>query len=188
MLIMGLVAGTFLMTTLGLEKFVIASWMGFGMLGAGYFFIIRLHRTGDKSKDGSVGRVLRFIEKIDLQGYSIRVVCISGALSFGGHLCAVLVIYLFSGLMGSGLDFLQVVAVAPVGLLANALPLTPGGLGIGEKGFDLLYRLIGGAQGGNSFLLSRIFLFAPACLGGAVICWQFIRSHKVIIFDRSSKK
>lgn len=188
MIFMGLLAGTFLMSTLGLQKFVLASWSAFAMLVAGYFFVIRLHHKGDKTKSGFVGRLLRFIEKIDFQGYSARVISISAALSVTGHLSAVLVIYLFSGLMHSGLDLLQIITVAPIGLLANALPLTPGGLGIGEKGFDLLYRMIGGSQGGNSFLLSRVFLFAPAVLGAVVIGYQFICSHRVIFSKHIPKK
>jgi uncharacterized protein (TIRG00374 family) len=178
MIVIGLVAGTFFMTTLGLQKFVLASWVGFVILGASYFLIIRLHHKGDKTQSGLVGRVLRFVEKIDLQGYSIGILCVSSLLGMAGHLCAVLVIYLCSDLMHSELDFLQIVAVAPIGLLANALPLTPGGLGIGEKGFDLLYRMIGGNQGGNSFLLTRVFLFAPAILGAIVVFYQFIKYHK----------
>lgn len=188
MIIMGLVAGTFLMSTLGLQKFVLASWLVFILFGAGYFLVIRLHHNGDKTRNGFFGRMLRFIEKIDFQGYGARVIGISGALSLTGHLCAVLVIYLFSDLMRSGLDLLQIITVAPIGLLANALPLTPGGLGIGEKGFDLLYRMIGGSQGGNSFLLSRVFLFAPAVLGAVVLGYQFLRSHSVLFSNHTSKK
>ena len=182
MIVMGLVAGTFLMATLDLQQYVLASWLGFVVLGAGYFFITSLHHKGDKTKGGFFGHLLRFIEKIDLQGYSASTIGISGAISLTGHLCAVLVIYLFSDLMHSGLDLLQIVAVAPIGLLANALPLTPGGLGIGEKGFDLLYRMVGGSQGGNSFLLSRVFLFAPAIFGAFVLLYQFIKSHRVLFY------
>ena len=82
--------------------------------------------------------------------------------------------------MQSGLDFLTVLAVAPLGFLANALPLTPGGLGVGEKGFDVLFSLVGGAEGANSFLLARIFLFAPALLGGITIIFHFIVFHKIV--------
>lgn len=188
MIILGLAAGTFLMTTLGLQKFVIVSWLGFIVLGASYFLVIRLHHKGDKTNNGFMGFLLRFIEKIDLQGYSFGILGVSSSLGLAGHLCAIFVIYLCSELMHSGLDILQIVAVAPIGLLANALPLTPGGLGIGEKGFDLLYRMIGGYQGGNSFLLARVFLFAPALIGAAVIFYQFVLSHKVIFSKKGSKQ
>lgn len=180
MVLLGLVAGTFFMARLGLQQYLLASWFGFVMLGAGYFFIVRLHHKGDKTKDGIFGRLLRFTEKIDLQGYSVRILGICSALSIAGHLCAVLTIYLFSDLLHSGLSFLQIVAVTPFGLLANALPLTPGGLGVGEKGFDLLFGMIGGSQGGNSFMLSRIFIFSPAILGGIFMVYQFIKSHRGI--------
>jgi len=181
MIVMGLVAGTFLMATLGLEQYVLASWLGFFVLGAGYFYIIRLHIKGDKAKGGFFGRMLRFIEKIDLQSYTVSTIGISSAISLIGHICALLVIYLFSDLMRSGLDFLQIVAVAPIGILANAVPLTPGGLGVGEKGFEVLYDLIGGTNGGNSFLLSRIFLFSPAILGAIVVVYHFIVYHYVTL-------
>lgn len=188
MMAMGLIAGTFLMTTLGLQKYVLASWAAFIFLGSCYFFVTRLHHKGDKTRVSFGGKILRFMEKIDLHGYGARTICLTAAISFSGHLCAVLVIYIFSDLMNSGLGLLQVVAVAPIGLLANALPLTPGGLGIGEQGFDLLYRMVGGGQGGNSFLLSRIFLFAPAIFGAATVSYQFIRSHRGLFSGTCLKK
>lgn len=181
MVVIGLVAGTYLMTTLGLQKFVVISWLGFVLVAVTYFLVIRIHHRGDKTKSGFAGRILRFMEKIDLHGYGVGVLAVSSMLGLLGHLSIVVVIYLCSDLMRSGLDFLQIVTVAPVGLLANALPLTPGGLGIGEKGFDLLYRMIGGNQGGNSFLLTRVFLFAPSILGAMVILYQFIKYHRAMV-------
>ena len=83
--------------------------------------------------------------------------------------------------MRSGLEFFTVLVLAPIGFFVNALPLTPGGLGIGEKGFDLLYSLVGGAEGANSFLLARVFLFSPALIGGAMVAYHFIVSHKAFI-------
>jgi uncharacterized membrane protein YbhN (UPF0104 family) len=57
----------------------------------------------------------------------------------------------------------------PVGLLINAVPLSPGGLGIGENAFELLYTMVGGANGGTSFLLARVFLYSPALIGLAYV-------------------
>lgn len=178
MIFMGLIAGTMLMSTLGLQKFVLASWLIFIITGMCYFFVVRLHLNGDKDNNSLAHRMLRFLEKIDLKTYRLKVIGISSVISLVGHICAVLIIYMFSSLMNSGLDLLKIITVAPLGLLANALPLTPGGLGIGEKGFDLLYKMIGGSQGGNSFLLARVFLFLPAMLGAAVVVYQFFLSHR----------
>jgi uncharacterized protein (TIRG00374 family) len=187
MITIGLVTGTYLMSSLGLREFIIASWVIFCVILIGYLIISRLHRIGDKSKISYLGKFSRFVERIDIREYGFSVVILSLILSFLGHFCAVLIIYLCSTLLRSGLDFLQVIAVAPIGLLANALPLTPGGIGIGEKGFDIMYRLAGGNEGGNSFLLSRIFLFQPAILGGILVGYLFIKSHKTIFEEKNLK-
>lgn len=188
MVVMGLIAGTFLMTALGLEIFLLLSWCVFIAFLIIYFLIVQLHHKGDKTSIRFTSRFLRLIEKIDIKGYKVKIILLSSILSLIGHICAVLIIYLFSTLMHSGLGIIEVITVAPIGLLANALPLTPGGLGIGEKGFDLLYRVVGGVEGGNSFLLSRMFLFAPAVLGALVVLYQFMNSHNVLWSRRKSRK
>jgi uncharacterized protein (TIRG00374 family) len=177
LLIIGLVAATYLMSSLGLQHFVLIAWCGLLLLIAIYFIAIRFSRYQDRYQGRLMVWLLRFIEKISHKEYSARSLIICALIALVGHFCAILLIYLCSDLMSSGLDLLKIVAVAPLGLLANALPITPGGLGIGEKGFDLLYKLVGGSAGGNSFLLARVFLFAPAILGAAIIVYEFIDSH-----------
>ena len=177
MLIIGLLAATYLMSSLGLQHFVLIAWCGLLFLIALYFVAIRFSRYQDRYQSRLMVRLLRFFEKISHEEYSTRSLIICALIALAGHFCAILLIYLCSVLMNSGLDLLKIVAVAPLGLLANALPITPGGLGIGEKGFDLLYKLVGGSAGGNSFLLARVFLFAPALLGAAVVIYRFIESH-----------
>lgn len=177
MLIIGLLAATYLMSSLGLQHFVLIAWCGLLLLIALYFIAIRFSRYQDRYQSRLMVRLLRFFEKISHEEYSARSLIICALIALAGHFCAILLIYLCSDLMSSGLSLLKIVAVAPLGLLANALPITPGGLGIGEKGFDLLYKLVGGSAGGNSFLLARVFLFAPALLGALFIGYQFIQSH-----------
>lgn len=178
MVFVGLVAGTLLMASLGLTRFIVTSWIGMGLLGLAYALLTRLHLGGDKTRAGAAGKILRFLEKIDLREYSAPVLFTSTALSLFSHVCIVVVIYLCSNLMESGLNFMEILAVSPIGLLANALPFTPGGLGIGEKGFDLLYKMVGGLQGGNSFLLTRVFFLAPAILGCVVAFVQFAKYNQ----------
>lgn len=181
MLIIGLLAATYLMSSLGLQNFVLIAWCGLLLMLALYFMAIRFSRYQDRYQSRFMLRLLRFFEKISHEEYSSRSLIICALIALAGHFCAILLIYLCSTLMSSGLDLLKVVAVAPLGLLANALPITPGGLGIGEKGFDLLYKLVGGSAGGNSFMLARVFLFAPALLGASVVAYGFIKSHYQLI-------
>ena len=86
-------------------------------------------------------------------------------------------IYTFSVHVGSGLSLMQVTAVSPVGLLANALPISPGGIGVGEKSFDVLFNLVGGTGGGTTFLITRIFMYSPALIGGCVLLTSLFRAH-----------
>jgi uncharacterized membrane protein YbhN (UPF0104 family) len=90
------------------------------------------------------------------------------------HVTAVGVIYLCSVHSRAGLGFLEVFVATPIGLLVNAIPLSPGGLGIGENAFEILYRAIGGRNGATSFLLARFFLYAPALIGLAYIARRLI--------------
>jgi uncharacterized protein (TIRG00374 family) len=180
MIVMGLLAGTWLMVALGLKYFIFVSWLGFFLLVVGYWLVMNFRRNPNDITNVYIRRLYTFIEKIDLKTYKASTIFWALALSFFAHLLSVLVLFSCSELMQSGLDFLTVLAVAPLGFLANALPLTPGGLGVGEKGFDVLFSLVGGAEGANSFLLARIFLFAPALLGGITIIFHFIVFHKIV--------
>jgi uncharacterized protein (TIRG00374 family) len=132
-------------------------------------------------------KLLNFFEKISHQQYSNKILIICLLIGLAGHFCTILLIYACSTLMDSDLDLLKVIAVAPIGLLANALPITPGGLGVGEQVFDILYKLTGGTAGANSFLLARIFLSSPALLGVAIIIYRFITSHYQFIAKRGNK-
>jgi uncharacterized membrane protein YbhN (UPF0104 family) len=122
---------------------------------------------------------------MDLSSYSRATLATSITLSFGIHLSAIVLIFLFANLLKSGLSFWQVMGLAPFGLLVNMIPLSPGGLGIGEQGFQSLFALAGGTQGGNAFLLSRIFFSSPALIGLAVLIQSFIKAHRVIHVDES---
>jgi len=53
----------------------------------------------------------------------------------------------------------------PLGLIANTLPLTPGGLGIGEAAFDRLFAVAGLAGGAETMLGWRVLTVVVSLLG-----------------------
>ena len=53
-------------------------------------------------------------------------------------------------------------------MLANVLPLTPGGLGVGELAFDRLFETQG-HEGGASLMLSWRAAMLPIVLAGGVL-------------------
>lgn len=55
--------------------------------------------------------------------------------------------------------------VAPIGHLVNSLPLTPGGIGVGETAFNALFALTGMRGGADALLCLRIWSLLVGALG-----------------------
>ena len=58
--------------------------------------------------------------------------------------------------------------LALLGMFANALPVTPGGLGVGEAAFDRLFGLLG-LSGGAMLIIAWRLGMLPLGLAGGVI-------------------
>jgi len=56
--------------------------------------------------------------------------------------------------------------VVPLGFVANALPITPGGLGVGEAAFDRLFLMVGLDGGAEVALGWRAGILLTALIGG----------------------
>jgi hypothetical protein len=74
--------------------------------------------------------------------------------------------------------------VIPMGDVANSLPLTPGGLGVGETAFSALFKLAG-LQGGAEALLCWRIWRAMVGLVGLVI---YLRGMRRSVFDSDRAK
>ena len=92
----------------------------------------------------------------------------AASLSFIGHL-ALLVVFISAGrVIMPGAPSLAVCLLALLGLLANALPITPGGLGVGEASFEGLFRIAGYSHGAQLILAWRVAMIALCGLGCAL--------------------
>jgi uncharacterized protein (TIRG00374 family) len=77
-----------------------------------------------------------------------------------------------TSLQESQLHWLPVTVVVPLGLLATAVPVLPGGVGTGHAAFAALFLLIGSAKGAdiyNLFLIPQLIL----CGVGGVVYLRF---------------
>lgn len=61
-----------------------------------------------------------------------------------------------------------VAALALVGMIANAIPITPGGLGVGEAAFAGIFGLAGGVGGAPLIVLWRIGMLPVIVAGGLI--------------------
>jgi len=64
----------------------------------------------------------------------------------------------------SGLE-MKMCLVIPMGYIANSLPLTPGGLGVGETAFNALFDITGLHGGAEALLCWRIWSVLVGILG-----------------------
>ena len=59
--------------------------------------------------------------------------------------------------------------ILPICLIINAIPVAPGGIGVGEAGFSTIFQLVGSGEGAELALLFHfIVFFFSVCLGGIV--------------------
>jgi len=74
---------------------------------------------------------------------------------------------------------LKMIVLIPLGFLANSLPVTPGGLGVGEAALESLFSL-GGLQGGAEVILGWRLIMVIVGLLGLVF---YLRGEKRFVFN-----
>ena len=100
-----------------------------------------------------------------IRAYRERPAILAGALvvSLIAHAMSGLVIAIVHSANGSFVPYSGVISM--LGFVANSLPLTPGGIGIGEAAFSALFREAGLAGGAEALLSWRLLLISLAPLG-----------------------
>ena len=91
----------------------------------------------------------------------------AGGYSLMGHITLAGMFYLIGPIFFNFELGLVTCLVALLGMLANALPITPGGLGVGEAAFEGLFRGLGYGGGAYLILAWRIGMI-PICILGAI--------------------
>ncbi|MCG3160953.1 MAG: hypothetical protein JMDDDDMK_02029 [Acidobacteria bacterium] len=92
----------------------------------------------------------------------------AAALSVAGHLTLLGVFVAAGRALMPNAPAIAVCLLALLGLLANTLPITPGGLGVGEAAFEGLFRSIGYSGGARLILAWRAGALALCCVGCAL--------------------
>lgn len=95
-----------------------------------------------------------------------KLVIISIFLSIVNHLLVVLSFWMVGLVIGDSISFFGHLVINPLAMLLNAIPLAPGGVGITESGFSLLFEHAGSPNGATIGLLGRIVQYVVFTLGG----------------------
>ena len=89
-----------------------------------------------------------------------------------GHFSLIIMFGSVASVLLPQASLLDVALLCFVGMLANALPITPGGLGVGEVAFDRLFALLGIAGGAQLVLAWRLASMPLGLLGGLLYLWK----------------
>jgi hypothetical protein len=90
----------------------------------------------------------------------------SFALSLGAHTTAVATTWFIAGAVHPASQRPELGLVVPLGFVANALPLTPGGIGVGETAFHRLFHFVGLDGGAEVAIGWRLAITLVALIGG----------------------
>lgn len=135
----------------------LASWLG----GRG----IRRLAAWAASK-GSLGRFAeRAVDTMGLYRRHPGRLAAALAVTLLSHSLGVAVLLLLGWLVSPGSFSWEMGVLIPLGLVANSLPLTPGGLGVGEAAMDRLFSVSGLAGGAEMLLAWRGLVLVVALVG-----------------------
>ncbi|MCD6364545.1 MAG: flippase-like domain-containing protein, partial [Planctomycetes bacterium] len=97
-----------------------------------------------------------------------RVLAVAIGLFMTNHVLVIVTFLAAACATGAELPFGWHFLLAPPAMVLNAVPLTPGGLGITEGGFSFLYEMVGSSSGAEIALLGRAVQYAAFAAGGGI--------------------
>ena len=96
---------------------------------------------------------------------NLSILCAALGLSFLANLSLVFVTMLGAAALERFSWTPRMFLVIPIGHIVNSLPLTPGGLGVGETAFSALFNLLGIRGGAEALLCTRIWMAIIGLIG-----------------------
>jgi len=112
-----------------------------------------------------VGGADAWREALQLYRQQPAMVCLAYLCSIGNVVFNVLMIHFMMLAVGSTPELIESLVIAPLVILANAIPITPGGIGIAEAASAGLYTIVGQAGGANGMLLTRFVVIIHSMIG-----------------------
>jgi hypothetical protein len=92
-------------------------------------------------------------------------VCLAYLCSVANVMLNIFLIHFMMLASGANPGVVESLVVAPLVILANSLPITPGGLGVAEAASASLYSSVGQAGGANGMILARLIIIMCSLAG-----------------------
>ena len=159
------------------------------LVGAPFVFWARApYRDRPEVTSGGQARLVNYFKRFveALSAFRGHKGALSSAvlLSLMGHLSLCAIFALLGRTLFPDLPISQVCFLALLGMLANALPLTPGGLGVGEAAFEGLFRLVNSPGASMMLVVWRVGLLPFALLGGLLYMKGLRRAEVSLDLER----
>ncbi len=124
-----------------------------------------------------------------LRGYlkSPRLLLFMLLLSLLNHALAISSFIIIAHLLNDELSMFSHFVINPLAMLMNVVPLTPGGLGITESTFAILFKAAGSDNGAMVGLLGRLLQYLVLILSGSIALF-FLKLRGHIIYSTQDKR
>jgi uncharacterized membrane protein YbhN (UPF0104 family) len=126
--------------------------------------------------------VTRMLETLSLYRTHMATLAITLGLSIAIHICVMVSTLCIAQVTTTTGARAAMALLIPMGFVANGLPLTPGGLGVGEAAFDQLFQMVG-LTGGAVVILGWRMLTLLLGLPGFAF---YIFAKKQIVVPQTS--
>ena len=107
----------------------------------------------------------RMFDTVHAYRHSMHALTAAAGISLLAHTLAIAVVLLVARAMNPDGFAWSMSLLVPLGFMANTLPITPGGLGVGEAVFDSLFSLAGLTGGAETMLGWRVIMLLVGMLG-----------------------
>lgn len=175
-------------------KLIYATMTGSWLIGT-IFFILALSQRTHNSTNNFLSK-LSFIPGVSLGhklfkaftefSHSKKAILNSGLISAFAQLLSIFLFYFIGVKLGfDSLQFYKYIIIVPIGFIVTALPLTPGGVGIGQAAFYFLFELYlpgSGVVGSTGITTLQLMQFIVGLFGA----WIFIRAKKHLDFNTTN--
>lgn len=122
---------------------------------------------------------LKVYNTFKLYQHRWRTLAMTLLLSICVHTLSAFLFFLVARMLGmEQIDLPTQMFIMPIGLITTAIPIAPGGIGIGHAVFETLYLLIGVSGGADIFNLFIVIQLAVYLLGG-VVYFTYSSEYKI---------
>lgn len=114
------------------------------------------------------GTVTRIVDAVYQFRQRKRALLDAALISLAGHIAGAATYVVTAAVLLPSVPWTAVAFLSMTGMVANALPITPGGLGVGETAFERLFALVGATGGAALLILWRASMIPMAAVGATL--------------------